>query len=148
MLVLFGWSWTKNAFEVWYWNLQMCCNFDVQTHMLGLTWASRLYDLFYHLLCIHDDKSVLDNLITTLRRKGILKSIYVNKDTMCRNLDVKNICFLCFIIFIDCQTTLKQKKSPTPETNHLYVEHWRLVTGYTDHFCTHWEQWKMLRIGH
>ena len=73
--------------------------FDVRTHKLGLTLAAGLCDRFYHLLCIYGDISVPDNLITTLKRKDIKKSVNVNKDTVCCNLDDQNIC-----IFVSSHT--------------------------------------------
>ena len=141
MLVLFGWSCTKNALEMWYWNMWMCCNFDVKTHMLGLTWKSRLRDQFYHILCISEMIGLFQTTWLQLwEEKAFLKSINANKDTICCNLDVQNICFLCFI-----KNTLKQKNQSSSNKWHLLNTE-KLVTGYTDHFCTLWEKWKMLHV--
>ena len=57
----------------------------------------------------------------------------MNKDTVCNYLDVRNICFLYFII--DCEDTLKKKiQSSSNKSCLLNTE--KLVTGYIDHFCT------------
>ena len=61
-------------------------------------------------------------------KKRHQKSVNVNKDTVCCNLDVQNICFFVCFFIIDCKNTLKQKNQSSNNKSHLLNTE-KLLTG-------------------